>query len=247
MTEERKGILLERFLAEELTEPEKTEFRDAMEGDSDFEAHVNFSLQMSAAMQEDRIGELRTQRKQERKKSRLLKVLITGVVVILLAFVAFQWAKNRKPVPFTPEEGLELMNNVIATATNEGEVAVVAGDNWRNDLVAGAQVQGKYEEALTTLIAELDQRGYCQDYQLDFYAGTLELYISRSPERATPLLECLEDKSIKRYADQLKLPLILLRLAQGRDAEAADLFNKSGMPYTVLPEKARDRISEVNQ
>lgn len=247
MTEERKASLLERFLAEELTETEKVELKGAMETDREFAAQVSFNLKLTAAMHEERMSALKTARKQERRKRNILRS-VGGVLILLLLSVLFFWFVRSQPtLPFTPQEGVELMNNVVATAANKEDVAVVAGGNWRNDLVAGAQVQGKYEEALASLINELDQRGYCQDYQLDFYAGMLELYINRSPERAAPFLECLKGKSIKRYSDELKLPLILLRLAQGKDAEAAALFNASGLSYAVLPAAAEDRIMAINQ
>lgn len=247
MTEERKDELLERFLAEELSEVEKTELTGAMDQDRDFAARVGFSLKMAAAMQEKRVSELAEGRKRARKKRKLAKVGLGFGLLLVLAAVVYLWNTSRSSLPFTPAEGMELMNQVVAAAETEGDVAVVAGNNWRNDLVAGTRVQGKFEEALAGLTIELERRGYCQDYQLDFYAGVLELYVRRSPDRAAPLLQCLADKSIQRYAEELKLPLVLLRLARGQDGEAAALFDASGLPYTQLPAAARERIRAVKR
>ena len=243
MTEQRKATLTERFLDGTLGPAERKELTEALHADPEFSAELSFLAKLDGALQEERFAGLD---QRQRRENKLNNKKIAGLVLILLILVGAlgYWLYSRTPAhPFTPREGYELMDGVVAAAIAEEDLGVVAGTNWRNDLVAGPRVRSKYQEALRTIRQQLDQRGYCQDLQLDYYAGLLELYVNRDYDKAAPLLDCVAGSSSPRYADNIKLPMILLRLGQGRVEESSSLLRSSGLPENALPAAAAERLN----
>lgn len=235
MTEDRKKELSERFLREELSEKEAAELSDALEEDEDFAGQLDFDLKLSAAMRHERMKNLEAEYQRGRGKARRKNLLRAGFLVLLLIIVGYAVyrAMDGDKLPFTPQEGREMMEDIIAANERKKIIGVTAGDeDWRSPLM-----KMDYSAAIEALRSQMVGKQPCQDPVVSYFAGNIEFYVNRTPQAAATFFNCA--LITNRFAEELELTRILLELSEGNLEEARDLFTATGWPLDTLPSKAR--------
>lgn len=235
MTEDRKRELSERFLREELSKEDAAELSGMLEKDEDFAGQLDFDLKLSAAIRHERMKKLEAEYQRGRDKALRKNLLRVGVLVLLLIIVGYAVyrAMDDDKLPFTPQEGREMMEDIIAANERKKVVGVTAGDEgWRSPLM-----KMDYDAAMEALRNELAGKQLCQNPVVSYFAGNIEFFINRNPQAAARYFDCTPIAN--RFAEELELTRVLLELSEGNLEEARDLFTATGWPLDTLPSKAR--------
>jgi hypothetical protein len=247
MTDEEKSRLVNRFLDRTITDAERKSLSDQVEADDDLAARLRFHLSLRTSNQRAYSNALEANYRQQSSVSTapaLRRPLLILGLMILVALLVYLILANRDRLPFTPEEGRELLEEAIAYEENvTQQIGVVAGPaSWENLLLNDEARPESYRRALSELESRIDQVGRCENARYEYFSGLLQLYFRRDPNLASAHFECLAQSGDGRFAAQSVTPRILLLVSEGRLEEARALYTDATYDPVGLPRAVRRQL-----
>lgn len=250
MTEDRKNELARKLIARDLTEEDRSDLAEAVKKDEEFREELRFDIGFAEAMERERYDKVEERRKRKalKKKWRLRIAIVVGILILAgLSYLAYT-KMAPSPEPFTPEEGMELMEEVIANSKTDKRISVVAGtDSWSSLMATEPLTNSNLEKARNLLLEVTARNGNCDDTEVAYFLGTIELYVYRNYDAAENYLECIARDEDFSFPEDAALPVTLMHLGKGDLPAAAERFNLSGLSYDRLPARARRLISDYNE
>ena len=246
MDKRRQEELIAGYIAGTLDAPDRAALAEAVERDKDFLTALRFDIGMAEALERERYDEAERERvtHQARKQRRLwLKLLLISGLFVLLLVLLYRFL--RPPVaPFTPQEGKELLDDVLAKARADGRLGTVAGSaDWTALLATPITSEDELRAAHKAMQTTSTANGRCDDTDLALLLGAVEAYAFANFNDALAHLGCVDQDATYLYASEADLPTVLSLLGAGRVKEARERFLASAISVTALPPRARDLLA----
>lgn len=236
MTERKDEDYLERFLRQELSKEEQEELSRQLEEDDELARTYAEALAVQESMRNKIKQAVREQTGslQPGRGNTLIYYGLGFLAVLLLSALVVFLRGGGPEVEINKAEGGEVIARIVE---REKENLPIAGPaSWQYLLY-----QKRYDEALAvldSLLAGIESP--CENLELRYYAGLLNLYARGNPRKAQELLECtLGPTAEQSFRPDVPLHLCTLYALEGEREKALGILEEYQIPRDgLLPQVA---------
>lgn len=254
MNDEELRLLRDKFFHSDLSEKERIGFNEELRKNDELRSEVAFELQLRNAFEKEYDAEIENVvQKQFSNQTHWLGSLWKPAVwlgsLMLVVLLIWQFLPSVQH-PFTPREGLELLDELVRIGIENNRLDVVAGteDNWRETLIGALEDRTNYDDLLAEFRTEIEKvKGNCAPLNFHFYGGAIALYRNRNYEQAASLFKCAQEYGAADFGELIQLPLLLQLLGEGEVDQAKVLYQSSTFNATQLPVQAKKMLALTDQ